>query len=103
MLGGGENDREEKTSLAYLHNMLHTILIPLSSPNLPAFRSYSKACKAVVECSFEIDEDNVKHLHKKGHEFKLDGVGKGTADKMKEFLKTGTCAKLEEKRAAALG
>ena len=71
--------------------------------NANAGGSYSKACKAVVECPFEICEDNVKHLHKKGHEFKLEGVGKGTADKMKEFLQTGTCAKLEEKRAAALG
>ena len=64
--------------------------------------SYSKAQKAIVECAFEIDLDNAKHLHKKGHEFKIDGIGKGTADKIKEFLNTGTCVKLEEKRAANL-
>eukprot|EP00520_Triparma_pacifica_P010217 CAMPEP_0118658824 /NCGR_PEP_ID=MMETSP0785-20121206/14776_1 /TAXON_ID=91992 /ORGANISM="Bolidomonas pacifica, Strain CCMP 1866" /LENGTH=433 /DNA_ID=CAMNT_0006551871 /DNA_START=102 /DNA_END=1403 /DNA_ORIENTATION=+ len=65
--------------------------------------SYSKAQKAIVDCPFAITLDNVKHLHKKGHENKLDGIGKGTGDKIKEFLEKGTCDKLEEKRAAALG
>jgi DNA polymerase/3'-5' exonuclease PolX len=31
---------------------------------------------------------------------KLRNIGKGTAEKMKEFCETGTFAKLEEKRAA---
>ena len=44
--------------------------------------------------------DIKRFLHRR---HRLEGVGKGTADKIKEFLTTGKCQKLEEKRAAAGG
>jgi DNA polymerase/3'-5' exonuclease PolX len=42
--------------------------------------------------------DNAMSLSKGKN--KVAGIGKGGAEKMKEFLETGSVAKLEEKRAA---
>lgn len=45
-------------------------------------------------------KDNAKAMGKKGP-MKVNNIGKSTADKMYEFLTTGTMAKLEEKRQNA--
>mmetsp|Transcript_20534 Transcript_20534/g.42805 ORF Transcript_20534/g.42805 Transcript_20534/m.42805 type:complete len:470 (+) Transcript_20534:30-1439(+) len=71
--------------------------------NANAGASYRKATAAVKEAPFVIDAEKAKNMHKKTCEWRLEGVGKGTADKIKEFLTTGKCQKLEEKRAAAGG
>lgn len=47
---------------------------------------------------FEITVENAKGLGK--GKTKVVGIGKGSAEKMHEFLSTGKIAKLEEKRAA---
>lgn len=46
----------------------------------------------------EITADNAMSFSK--GKTKVPGIGKGSAEKMKEFMETGTIAKLEEKRAA---
>ena len=47
----------------------------------------------------EITADNALGLGK--GKTKINGVGKSSAEKMSEFMKTGTIQKLEEKREAA--
>ena len=47
----------------------------------------------------EITADNALGLGK--GKTKVDGIGKGSAEKMREFMTTGTIQKLEEKREAA--
>jgi poly [ADP-ribose] polymerase len=51
---------------------------------------------AVSKISFEITLDNAKGLGK--GKTKVSNIGKGSADKIHEFLDTGTIGKLEEKR-----
>lgn len=61
--------------------------------------TYKKAVTALSEYPDEITEDNAKGLGK--GKTKVENIGKGTADKVYEFVTTGTIAKLEEKRADA--
>ena len=65
--------------------------------NRNAGSSYTKAVAAIRGISFKITESNAKGLGK-GKE-KVANIGKGTAEKIHEFMTTGTIAKLEEKRA----
>lgn len=53
---------------------------------------------AIKGLDFEVTEDNAMSLSK--GKTKVACIGKASAEKMKEFLETGTMAKLEEKRAA---
>jgi DNA polymerase/3'-5' exonuclease PolX len=53
---------------------------------------------AVKEMTQEITADNAMSFCKA--KTKIPGVGKASAEKMKEFCETGTMEKLEEKRAA---
>jgi DNA polymerase/3'-5' exonuclease PolX len=46
----------------------------------------------------EVTEDNAMSFSK--GKTKLPGIGKGSATKMLEFVRTGTFEKLEEKRKA---
>lgn len=66
--------------------------------NTNAGVTYSKVSIAVKQLDFEINEDNAKGLGK--GKTKVQGIGKGSADKIHEFLTTGKIEKLEEKRAA---
>ena len=50
--------------------------------------------KAIKDLGFEITEENAKSLGKAGKN-KVQNIGKGSADKMYEFLTTGTIEKLE--------
>jgi len=67
--------------------------------NRNAGMTYKKACAAICKVSFEIDGSNAKGLGK--GKTKVEGIGKGTADKIHEFVTTGTMQKLEEKRGDA--
>ncbi|KAL7570144.1 hypothetical protein ACA910_019983 [Epithemia clementina (nom. ined.)] len=67
--------------------------------NRNAGLSYNKAVAAIRDLSYEITEDNAKGLGK--GKSKVANIGKGTAEKIHEFISTGTIAKLEEKRADA--
>lgn len=67
--------------------------------NYNAANTYNKVCAAIKDLDFEITEDNAKTLHK--GKTKIPGIGKGSTDKMYEFVATGTIQKLEEKRAEA--
>lgn len=60
--------------------------------------SYRKAAAAVRDIEEEITADNALTFSK--GKSKLPGIGKGTAEKMKEFAESGKIEKLEEKRAA---
>mmetsp|Transcript_15271 Transcript_15271/g.23241 ORF Transcript_15271/g.23241 Transcript_15271/m.23241 type:complete len:146 (-) Transcript_15271:64-501(-) len=66
--------------------------------NTNAGLTYKKVAAAISEFDFEITEDNAKGLGK--GKTKVPNVGKSSADKMYEFVTTGTIEKLEEKRAA---
>jgi hypothetical protein len=67
--------------------------------NRNAGGTYTKAVNAIKDIQFEITEDNAKGLGK--GKTKVANIGKGTAEKMHEFVTTGTIAKLEEKRGDA--
>jgi Helix-hairpin-helix domain len=58
-----------------------------------------KSAQAVAALKFEVTEDNALKLGKPGKS-KIPGIGKSTAEKMHEFLTTGTVTKLEELRAS---
>lgn len=66
--------------------------------NTNAGITYRKVAQAVKDLDFEITEKNAKGLGK--GKTKLEGIGKGSAEKMYELLATGKIQKLEEKRAA---
>eukprot|EP00536_Pseudo-nitzschia_multiseries_P010481 jgi/Psemu1/289111/fgenesh1_pg.321_\ len=66
--------------------------------NTNAALSYKKAIATLTELEDEVTEDNALSFSK--GKTKLPGIGKATAEKMKEFCLTGTFAKLEEKREA---
>jgi len=66
--------------------------------NTNAALSYKKATTTLTQLEEEVTEDNAMSFSK--GKSKLVGIGKATAQKMQEFCRTGTFAKLEEKRAA---
>ena len=68
--------------------------------NSNAGATYRKVANAIKDIEFEITQDNAKGLGK--GKTKVANIGKSSADKIYEFVTTGTMAKLEEKRAAAL-
>jgi DNA polymerase/3'-5' exonuclease PolX len=65
--------------------------------NRNAGASYTKVSNALKDLEFEVTADNAMSLSK--GKTKIPGVGKSSAEKMKEFMETGTMQKLEEKRA----
>ncbi|VEU43036.1 unnamed protein product [Pseudo-nitzschia multistriata] len=66
--------------------------------NRNAALSYKKAIATLTELEEAVTEDNALSFSK--GKTKLPGIGKATAEKMREFCQTGTFAKLEEKREA---
>lgn len=66
--------------------------------NTNAALSYKKAITTLTQLEEEVTEDNALSFSK--GKTKLPGIGKATAQKMLEFVKTGTFTKLEEKRLA---
>lgn len=69
------------------------------SGNANAGVAYKKAVSALAGLDFCVTEDNAMSLCK--GKTKVPCIGKGSAEKMYEFVTTGTLAKLEEKRADA--
>jgi K+-transporting ATPase c subunit len=59
--------------------------------------TYKKVSAAVAGLDFEITEENAKGLGK--NKTKVENIGKGSADKIYEFVTTGKIEKLEEKKA----
>jgi len=66
--------------------------------NTNAALSYKKAIATLTELEEAVTEDNALSFSK--GKTKLVGIGKATSQKMLEFVRTGTFAKLEEKREA---
>jgi Helix-hairpin-helix domain len=64
--------------------------------NRNAGTTYTKVVKALRELPYVITEDNAQGLCK--GKTKVANIGKSSADKIYEFVTTGTMAKLEEKR-----
>lgn len=62
--------------------------------------TYRKVAEAIRKLDFPITDENSKGLGK--GKTKKDGIGKSSAEKLYEFITTGTIKKLEEKRAVAL-
>ena len=69
-----------------------------SEKNNNAAASYAKVVKAISALDYPITAENAMGLSK--GKTKVEGIGKGSAEKMKEFCLTGKITKLEEKRAA---
>jgi len=67
------------------------------SGNANAGKTYKKVVAALGNVDFEITEENAMGLGK--GKTKIEGIGKGSAEKIYEYVTTGTMAKLEEKRA----
>lgn len=65
--------------------------------NTNAGASYKKVINALKDLEAEVTAANAMSFSK--GKTKIAGVGKSSAEKMKEFLETGTIQKLEEKRA----
>ena len=63
------------------------------SPQAFRVRAYEKAAAAVRELAVDVGELSVPDL------VKLEGIGKSTAEKIREYLDTGTIAKLEALRS----
>lgn len=59
--------------------------------------TYFKLVEAIQELDYEVTADNAIAMSK--GKTKVHGVGKSSAEKIKEFCETGTIQKLEEKRA----
>lgn len=76
--------------------MLEFGKVYMEEGNKNAGATYKKVANAIKDIEYEITEENAKGLCSK--KTKVDGIGKGSADKIYEFLTTGTIAKLEEKR-----
>lgn len=66
--------------------------------NRNAGLTYSKVANAIREMDKEVTEANAMSLGK-GAKTKVAGIGPSSAEKILEFVKTGTMEKLEEKRA----
>jgi len=102
-----EKQTEDFMSSACVHPQHGPLFLALSelskiyfkAGNTNAGNTYRKVSVAVRDCPFVLTADTAKHVHKKGHELRLENVGKGSGDKIVEFITTGTMAKLEEKRA----
>lgn len=69
--------------------------------NRNAGGTYNKVIAALKSMPSEVTTKNVMGLSK--GKTKVAGIGKSSAEKMKEFLETGTMTKLEEKRAVHAG
>jgi hypothetical protein len=67
--------------------------------NYNAAATYRRVFEAIQNVDFEITKDNAKGLCK-GKD-KVTWIGKASAEKIFEFVTTGTIAKLEEKKATA--
>jgi len=80
--------------------MLELAELYFKEKNTNAGITYKKVAETIKNLSFEITENNAKGLGK--GKTKVAGVGKSSADKMYEFVTTGTMEKLEEKRACAM-
>lgn len=66
--------------------------------NRNAGGTYVKVANAIAQLDFAITEENAKGLGK--GKTKVEGIGKGSAEKIYEFITTGEMQKLVEKRAA---
>jgi hypothetical protein len=64
--------------------------------NKQAGGTYKKVAKILSELPFEVTASNAMGLCK--GKTKVPGIGKSSAEKMHEFITTGTMEKLEEKR-----
>lgn len=67
--------------------------------NRNAASTYFRVTNALSELDFEITEENALGLGK--GKTKVENIGKATAEKMHEFVTTGTMQKLEDKRVEA--
>lgn len=82
--------------------IVDVILIPTNQyyfqeGNRNAGTSYIRTVDTLTNLKEEVTESNAMSFSK--GKTKLPNIGKGSAEKMLEFVTTGTFAKLEEKRA----
>jgi len=107
-------NKEQKIGIDSIDNLRNACLVPENEPLYQAFvelaefyriegnhhahNTYTKVANAICNLDREISDDNAMTLYK--GDGKVKHIGKATAEKMFEFLVTGTMTKLEEKRKA---
>lgn len=74
-----------------------TCISIILSGNRRAVSTYYKLVQAIQGLDYEVTADNAMAMSK--GKTKVEGVGKSSAEKIKEFCETGKIQKLEEKRA----
>lgn len=84
------------TSLVVAFNELADLYF--AEGNRTAGATYKKVVMAISQLDYEITKDNAKGLGK--GKTKVANIGAKSAEKIYEFVTTGTMEKLEEKRAA---
>jgi DNA polymerase/3'-5' exonuclease PolX len=75
----------------------NTFIVVTLAGNANAGGAYKKALSTLIAMKQVVTASNAMSFSK--GKTKLSFIGKGTAEKMKEFCETGTIGKLEEKRS----
>ena len=90
---------KNQSNVGALEAMLELSGLYMKEGNFNASNTYKKVVEAIKALDYAITEDNAKGLGK--GKTKVNGIGKASAEKLYEFVTSGTIVKLEEKRAAA--
>ncbi|MFP5310038.1 MAG: DNA polymerase/3'-5' exonuclease PolX [Actinomycetes bacterium] len=85
--------RSNAQVVALLEELVTLTVLDEQDPQSFRVRAYEKAVRALQGLSRDVSEMSVRELTA------LDGVGRSTAEKVREVVETGTMAKLEELRA----
>ena len=85
--------RSNAQVVALLEEMVTLTVLDEQDPQSFRVRAYEKAVRALQGLSRDVSDMSVRELTA------LDGVGRSTAEKVREVVETGTMAKLEQLRA----
>src|SRR3954469_21132561 len=79
--------------LDMLHDLAELTILDEGDPNSFRVRAYESAAQSITAQASDLGKLTVAELQK------IEGVGKSTADKIRELIETGKVAKLEALRA----
>src|SRR3954470_10301178 len=79
--------------LDMLHDLAELTILEEGDPNSFRVRAYESAAQSITAQASDLGRLTVAELQK------IEGVGKSTADKIRELIETGKVAKLEALRA----
>ncbi|MGH9324222.1 MAG: DNA polymerase/3'-5' exonuclease PolX [Vicinamibacteria bacterium] len=80
------------TLVTLFRELVQLAVLDEGSPNAFRVRAYENAMEAIQSYQGDLSKLSEKDLTR------IDGIGKSTADKIREFFKTGTISKVEELR-----